>query len=179
MAARFERKNIRLAADQYRGQRAYFVTLCFDGRRRFGANARLAAWLIGLMRKHAAACGFLVHAYCIMPDHLHILVQSVADHGNLMKFVEAFKQETAFEFSQRTHRRLWQFKYYDRILRAGDSANRVAWYVWMNPVRKGLCRSVIDYPFAGSFTEWGTTLLKGMAVEEWVPPWKGNTKMPR
>jgi putative transposase len=170
--AEFQRKSIRLPAENYRGRQLYFVTLCFHNRRRFGVNPGVARWIIVRLRKHAAACDFFVHAYCVMPDHIHILASGAADTSNLVKFIEAFKQETAVEFARKVHRRLWQFKYYDRILRGADSADRVAWYIWLNPVRKGLCRVPTDYPFQGSFTELGVRLLKGSAGGEWTPPWR-------
>lgn len=107
-----------------------------------------------------------------MPDHLHILAAGAADESNLVKFAEAFKQDTGAEFARRTGRRLWQFKYYDRILRGRDAADRVAWYIWMNPVRKGLCTKPADYPFLGSFTEIGARMLKGSVAAGWTPPWK-------
>jgi putative transposase len=171
-ATNFARKNIRLRVENYRGRRFYFVTLCFHNRRRLGANPRVARWIIGRFQKHAIACEFFIHAYCVMPDHLHFLTAASADTSNLIKFVEAFKQETATEFSRRMHRPLWQFKYYDRILRNTDSADRVAWYIWLNPVRAGLCRTPADYPFLGSFTELGKKMLEGAPAMVWTPPWK-------
>jgi putative transposase len=167
----FQRKNLRLDTGRYRGRSLYFVTLCFHDRRRLGVNPRLASWLIPSLRKDAAACAFFIHAYCVMPDHLHLLAAATSEESNLIKFVESFKQETAVEFTRRTHRRLWQFKYYDRILRASDALDRVAWYIWMNPVRKGLCRTPTDYLFLGSFTQVGTMLLRSARVTPWSPPW--------
>ncbi len=168
MAGEFRRKNIRLAEASYRGKRLYFVTLCFESRRRFGVNARVASWSIEALRKHSVASGFHVHAYCVMPDHLHVLADAASEESNLMAFIESFKQESGFEFERRTHRRLWQFKYYDRILRGSDGPERVAWYIWMNPVRKGLCQTPAEYPFLGSFTQVGARLLRGATAPEWV-----------
>jgi putative transposase len=167
----FRRKNIRLDTDRYRDRNSYFVTLCFHHRRRLGANARLALWLIANVEKHASLCAFFIHAYCVMPDHIHLLAVGASDESNLIKFVESFKQETGVDFAARTHGRLWQFKYYDRILRASDALDRVAWYIWMNPVRKSLCRTATDYPFLGSFTELGAKLLTSALVTPWSPPW--------
>jgi len=150
----------------------YFVTLCFHDRQRFGANPRFASWLISSLRKHAGTCAFFVHAYCVMLDHIHLLAVGASEESNLIKFVESFKQETAVEFARRTHRRLWQFKYYDRILRGSDRADRIAWYIWLNPVRKGICQMPADYPFLGSFTVLGAQMLKGSVACEWTPPWK-------
>jgi len=177
MPAAFQRKNLRLSAENYLGKRFYFLTLCFESRRRFGANPRVASWLITCLQEHSAASGFFVYAYCVMPDHLHILACARSDESNLMAFVESFKQESAFEFARRTRRDLWQFKYYDRVLRGSDSPERVAWYIWLNPVRKGLCRRPQEYPFLGSFTEIGRILLKGSVAPDWTPPWKKKVLM--
>jgi len=180
-SSNFERKNIRLAAGYYRGAGAYFVTLCFHNRRRFGATPRVANWLVERLRHHAAACGFHIHAYCVMPDHMHVLAAASSEGSNLIKLVESFKQQTAVEFMRRTRQRLWQFKYYDRILRAADSVDCAAGYIWMNPVRQNLCRAPVDYPFLGSFTQIGQKMLKTVAVPDWTPPWKRENahKVPR
>ena len=172
MLTRFKRKDIRLATGRYQGRNLYFVTLCFDNRRRFGANPRVASWLIASLRKNAAMCSFFIHAYCVMPDHMHLLAAGASDESNLTKFIESFKQETAVDFARRTHRRLWQFKYYDRILRASDAVVRVAWYIWLNPIRQGLCGTPADYPFLGAFTQIGVKLLNSSVAPEWLPPWK-------
>ncbi len=171
----FRRKNIRLPAERYVGRQTYFVTLCFHNRRRLGTNGRIARWIIDELRTRAAGCEFFVHAYCIMPDHVHILVGGASETSSMLKFVMSFKQGTAQEFARRMHRQLWQFKYYDHILRSGDSADRVAWYIWLNPVRKGLCATPTAYPFLGSFTAIGARILKGAATSAWTPPWKEVT----
>ena len=168
----FRRKNIRLPAENYLGRRMYFLTLCFESRKPFGKNPRIASWLIERLRAHAAGYGFFVHAYCVMPDHMHAFVCAASEASDLMAFVEEYKQQTSFAFARRTRRKLWQFKYYDRILRDSDSAEAVAWYVWLNPVRKGLCRTPLEYLFVGSFTEVGARILKGTEAPAWKPPWK-------
>lgn len=115
-----------------------------------------------------------MHAYCVMPDHMHALAAGCTETSNLIKFIEAFKQDTAITFVRRTHRRLWQFKYYDRILRSRDRADSVAWYIWLNPVRQKICLTPSEYPFLGSFTDVGARMLNAAVPPEWNPPWKAN-----
>lgn len=170
----FERKNIRLAGENYRGRKMYFVTVCFESRKAYGESPRIAGWLIERLGKIAEDFGFFVHAYCVMPDHMHFLVCAASDESNLMEFVQGYKQETAFEFAKRVRRELWQFKYYDRVLRNADSPESVAWYIWLNPVRKGFADSPCEYPFLGSFTEVGKRMLKGSTAAAWSPPWKAK-----
>ena len=107
-----------------------------------------------------------------MPDHVHILAVGAFDDSNSVAFVESFKQATGRAFSERTHRRLWQCKYYDHILRNRDSMERAAWYIWMNPVRKRICGAPAGYPYLGSFTQIGEKLLRSFTPIAWTPPWK-------
>lgn len=81
----FQRKNIRLAAENYQGQRLYFVTLCFDQRKQFGKNSRVAEWLIENLRAEADTLGFFIHAYCVMPDHVHLLAAGRNEGSDLRR----------------------------------------------------------------------------------------------
>jgi len=108
-----------------------------------------------------------------MPDHLHFLAEGMANGSDLVKFVDAFKQRTAYEFRRSHRQQLWQTRFYDHILRSTDAVEDVACYIWMNPVRKGLCADPHLYPLSGSQTiDW---MKCSFAGEEWVPPRKSNT----
>jgi len=103
-----------------------------------------------------------------MPDHFHLIVEGARDESDLAHFAKTLKQLTAFRYKQQSGQRLWQSRYYDHILRASDSLDRVLWYVWLNPVRAGLCPDPHTYPYSGSFTlDWNN---KMQADENWVPP---------
>lgn len=177
MGPNFRRKNIRLGAENYRGRRFYFVTICFNERHTFGAEPQTACWLVGCLRRQAAAKGFFVHAYCVMPDHTHLLVQGANEDSDLLDFVNSFKQQTAFEFERMRKLRLWQFKFYDHTLRRSTNSEAVAWYIWLNPVRKGICKTPQEFAHSGSFTDYGMALLGSQPNREWVLPWK--KEMPR
>jgi putative transposase len=166
----FDRKNIRLPSTQYLGQRWHFVTICCESRRHVFANPNHARSLIEELRRAASAKSFAVFAYCAMPDHFHLLVQGLAASSNLLAFVKTLKQKTAYEFERKFHRDLWQKKFYDHILRPNDSVEAVAAYIWLNPVRKGLCDTAEDYPFSGSFAvDWKQIVPPS---EPWLPSWK-------
>ena len=163
--------------ESYLGTGIYFLTMCFEGRAAFGADGQTAEWLIQALRDQAARESFLVHAYCVMPDHLHVLAGGADERSNFRKFVSLYKQETGYAFQQRESKRLWQAKYYDHILRKSGDAEAVAWYIWQNPVRKGICGAAGEYPFSGAMTEAGLKMWGRIGAVEWVPPWKQG-KMP-
>ncbi len=105
-----------------------------------------------------------------MPDHVHFLARGTIESSNLLNFMKRFKQQTAYEFKQKTDERLWQKKYYDHILSPDESGEGVQWYIWMNPVRKGLVARFEEYPWSGSFTHDWRVIKKPRTL--WVPPWK-------
>jgi hypothetical protein len=116
----------------------------------------------------------MVHAYCLMPDHLHMLVQGTDFSANLTKFMRIFKSRTAFAFQQREGRKLWEMSYYDHILRESESAEDVAHCIWWNPVRKELCASPFEFPFSGSQTiPWKT---QPSPASDWRPPWRTDLR---
>jgi putative transposase len=175
-STQFTRKNIRLTPANYVGKRTYFVTICCQSRKPALANSQTAARCVELLRDCANQMKFAIHAYCLMPDHLHILADGLADDSRLVDFVHTFKQRTAFEHQQNQASALWQFKFYDHILRSGANAEAVCWYIWLNPVRAGICRVAGEYEFSGSFTQQGAELLKAAPATGWTPPWKKSAR---
>lgn len=164
----FFHKNIRLGADQYTGQRWFFLTLCCENRRPVFSIPEHAMWLIDMLRQESVSAQFLLYAYCIMPDHLHVLVQGLDTTSDLLAFIKRLKQSTGYEFRKRFHRNLWQKKFHDHILRENETVQSVAAYIWMNPVRKGLCANPSDYPYSGSFVlDWKNAPTP---AKPWTPP---------
>ena len=166
----FRHKNIRLNDREYIGLRSYFITLCCDRRRRVFLNAKYATWMIDCIRDYATAFRFSVYAYCVMPDHAHALVTGMNPASNLLEFVKHLKEETTQEYQRQANLVLWQKKFHDHILRPRDRFEGVACYIWMNPVRAGLCVAPQEYPFSGSFViDWKKGFLP---AELWEPEWK-------
>jgi REP element-mobilizing transposase RayT len=165
----FRRKNIRLPASHYIGHQWYFLTMVAEDRVNRFSCASLVAENLALLTSHAQSSRFTIPAYCFMPDHLHILTNGTHDSSDMLQFADGLKQESSYDFKQQTRQRLWQKKYYDHILRAHERWESVAYYIWMNPVRKGLCSRPEDWPYSGSFTvDWRKSLTLGL--DPWVPP---------
>jgi len=200
----YPRKNIRLQSGYYLGQKPHFVTICCQNRERLIRNPVRAAWLIDVLRRESATRGFEVFAYCVMPDHFHVLATGTGPDSDLLEFIEAFKRTSSYEYStkmqgrgrtapteKRAHRSratvastqatsksapgvLWQKKFYDHILRERDNFAGVAEYIWMNPVRAGICTDPCEYPYSGSFvTDWKKAIAP---VDTWVPDWKPSLR---
>ena len=167
----FRRKNIRLSASRYLGPQWYFLTMVAEGRVWRLQNGDLVPEGLALLASEAQKRKFAIAAYCFMPDHLHVLTNGTQEDSNLLRFADGFKQGSAYSFKQANGKRLWQKKFYDHILRSNELWESVARYIWMNPVRKGLCMRPEDWPYSGSFTvDWKR--LMALGIKPWVPPWK-------
>ena len=144
------RRTSRLREFAYAGPQAYFLTICTHQRQRaFDIEPFARDALVRLLRS-AAAHGFALPAYCLMPDHAHLLVEGKTVTADLRKFVKRAKQSTGQAHAHRAGVRLWQDGYHDRVLRPSDDAKAVARYIIENPVRAGLVRVPTEYPHLGS-----------------------------
>jgi len=93
---------------------------------------------------------FAVLAYCFMPDHLHMLVEGTSDTSDLLSFVKIAKQCSGRMHVTVHGTLLWQEGYHERVLRPSEDVRSVARYVIDNPVRAGLVKTPLAYPFLGS-----------------------------
>jgi putative transposase len=166
----FNRKNIRLAPQNYLGHGIYFVTICSHNRNPHFADISFGHMALGHLISLSGRHSFLLHAFCLMPDHLHFLSEGSSPQSNLLRFITAFKQRTAIAHKNRAEGPLWQAKFYDHILREPDQLELVASYIWANPVRKGLTENAASYPLSGSQTLNWKKVCANSSV--WQPPWK-------
>jgi REP element-mobilizing transposase RayT len=163
-------KTARLPSRDYLGRQTCFLTICCDHRSPYLAAPPTARLVLCLLLECAASNSFLLHAFCLMPDHLHILAEGVHDRCDVLEFIRLFKQRTAFQFRKSYRRALWEMSYHDHILRHSESIENVAVYIWWNPVRKQLCDYPHKFPYSGSQTiDW---IKRAASPTSWSPPWK-------
>ena len=108
--------------------------------------------------------GFAILAYCFMPDHVHLLVEGLADNSNCKQFITKSKQCSAHAYAEEFNSRLWQPFGFEHVLRDDEKVQVVARYILENPVRAGLTKTVLDYPFLGSQVYAVKELLDGLLV---------------
>ena len=82
-------------------------------------------------------------AYCLMPDHLHWLLQ--LGQPTLAQVVGNMKGRASWASRSPTGR-LWQRGYYDHAIRTDENLRYVARYIVANPLRAGLVTQIGDYP---------------------------------
>jgi putative transposase len=140
----------RLEHAAYAGAVAALLTFCTSGRRpEFQSADTVERTLTQFLRAGVETHVALV-AYCFMPDHVHLLVQTTDLAGDVARFARLGKQYAGYSYGRETGQRLWQPGWHDRLLRRSDDMIAVIRYVLQNPIRAGLAREVQEYPFVGS-----------------------------
>jgi len=165
----FRRRSVRLLDEDYRGLKRVFFTFCCDHRRPYFSNATSAEWVLQKLLERAQAHSSLAHAWCVMPDHMHVFTEGISETCDALRFAHDFKQRTGFEWKSNHKNRLWQPRFYDHIVRSSVATERIVFYIWSNPVRKGMCTNFLEYPYSGSAT---VPFKRPSSVTTWVPPWR-------
>jgi REP element-mobilizing transposase RayT len=154
----------RLPHLSYVGRTRYFLTFCARGRREAFKEPRVASETTAQFKKTAIEQRFAILAYCLMPDHAHLLVEGLDDASDLRRFAKLAKQRSGGVHRKHAGERLWQPGYFERLLRDDDSGRELAQYIIHNPVRAGLVASPMDYPYLGS-ASWTLNELVGVSKD--------------
>jgi putative transposase len=140
----------RIQGFDYRGPYRYLLTFCTFQRRECFRADDVVSMVMRHFRRTARAEGFALLAYCLMPDHVHLLVEGTTPAADLRRFVKRTKQSTGQVYARTKDARLWDEGYHDRVLRQETDVREVARYIVWNPVRAGLSTTPGDYPYLGS-----------------------------
>jgi putative transposase len=144
------RRPKRVAAFSYRGPWRYLLTFCTGGRRRLFIEDTIVASAMRQFLRVANDGQFAILAYCVMPDHVHLVVAGLGDDSDLRRFVKMAKQRVAHALRVDYQlRNVWQEGYHDWVVRSDQAIEDVIRYVLDNPVRAGLVARWDEYPFSG------------------------------
>lgn len=103
-----------------------------------------------LVGQAARRAGSSIWSYCLMPNHVHLIIVPSHEDGLRMTFADAHRRYTGFvNARQRWTGHLWQGRYGAVAM---DEAHLMAAarYVALNPVRARLTRSAEDWPWSST-----------------------------
>jgi REP element-mobilizing transposase RayT len=124
----YRNRSLRLPGFDYGSNHVYFITVGAYERRAAFADSNYAQAAATSLLDCLVRSGFACYAYCVMPDHVHLLVAPVHDGTSLPLFIGAFKSlSTRAYWDQGGGGRLWQSHYHDHVVRRiGVRATSVA-----------------------------------------------------
>jgi putative transposase len=127
--------------------RTFFITAVTANRRRIFQINTNADLLLNLFNEDRAKNRYQLHAFVIMPDHIHLLL-TPAPNISIEKAMQFIKG--GFSFRLRSKREVWQSGFTKRRIEdAQDYANH-ATYIHENPIRARLCERAEDFPFSSA-----------------------------
>lgn len=140
----------RLAPAAYRAQAAVHWIMSIEGRNtgwlRDRFHLRFREVMLHALTRHELMCP----AYCLMPDHAHIVWVGCAPKSDQRLAIRFLRAHTSPLLAPYT----WQQQPYDHVLRENergrDALASVCHYVVENPVRRALAEKWHDYPFSGA-----------------------------
>jgi REP element-mobilizing transposase RayT len=148
-ARRKRKSTLRIRHFDYATPRAYFITVCAANGRPAFADARTAQKALQILKKARERNSYKIYVYCLMPDHLHLLLNP-ADCGTAVsRFLQMFKSQTGFWYKKEHEGNLWQRGFYDHVVRKSEDLVKIAQYILNNPARKNLTENADDYPYSG------------------------------
>jgi len=140
----------RLRGISYQGFSTYFVTSVTSHRTKAFSCIDFGLWAKQKLIATAEREKFAISAYCLMPDHAHLLLNALDHQSDLCRMVSAWKQQTGFAWSRSESGKLWQHGYWERVLRDEEETLPIARYVIENPVRAALVSEPAAYELSGS-----------------------------
>jgi putative transposase len=134
---------------------AYFVSTQTASRKPFFRHERWARLMLATINRYTGT-GYELHAFVVMPDHLHLLItplESVEKALQLIKGGFSFRAKRELQWKGE----IWQTGFTDHRIRDEEDWQKHLAYIQNNPVNAHLVNEVVQYEFMGlpniSFTQ--------------------------
>ncbi|MBK9138332.1 MAG: hypothetical protein IPM17_06140 [Verrucomicrobia bacterium] len=162
----------RLQRHRYQGYAVVLWTNTVEHRARGWLTPDFHALFRNLMLHAAARYALWSPAYCLMPDHLHLVwtgLRRESDQLNATKFLRRELEPALGKARQ------WQHQAHDHVLRPEERRRNAfaatCHYVLANPVRAKLVAEVPAWPFCGAIVP-GYPRLRPWEEHFWELFWK-------
>ena len=96
---------------------------------------------------------YLLHAWVVMPNHVHLLITPQVEVAGLLRRLKGASARESNKLLGQTGRPFRQDESYDRLVRSALEFQRIENYILQNPVRAGLAQSSEEYPWSSGRAE--------------------------
>jgi REP element-mobilizing transposase RayT len=128
-----------------------FITACTSGGKGLFVEPNLNQAIVRCFLEEREKLGHSIFAYCLMPDHYHLLCSPNQSGIPITRLVGGINSKiTALLWKHGYSGKLMQRSFYDHVVRREESLTEIAEYILNNPVRKGLVERAEDYPYGGT-----------------------------
>lgn len=92
-----------------------------------------------------------LHAYVIMPNHVHVLWTPHAVLSDLVRQVKGPTGCQANKLLDRSGEPFWQQEYFDRLVRSDIEFDRIRRYIEWNPMKAALVARPEDFRWSSAY----------------------------
>lgn len=129
----------------------FFVTAVCYQRAPIFRDPRYAELFLLTLKHYRKQRKFLLHAFVLMPDHIHIIL-TPADNLSLEQLMQLLKGGFSFRVGKElsARRELWQRSFTHERISTPDAYAGFVRYIHENPVEKKFCASPEEYPYSSA-----------------------------
>jgi len=119
-----------------------------------------------LLKKYSAECGNVVHAYCLMNNHVHILATPEHDDS-----LARAMQKLSLRFTQHINKkykrtgRLWECRFHSSVVDKEGYLWTVCRYIERNPVRAKIVSKPSQYEWSSASKNRRSDIVKSVWSE--------------
>jgi putative transposase len=101
---------------------------------------------LDLLRHYKGEYGFKLYGYCLMPNHVHLILE-VKKGVDLSKIMQGLSQTYTMWFNEKYKKvgHLWQGRYKSMVIQKNKYLLECIEYVELNPVRANISQSPFEY----------------------------------
>lgn len=133
----------------------YHVMLRGINRQQIFEDAEDSLRFLDTLQNYKDLCGYTIYAYCLMGNHVHILMREGKE--NLAQVFKRIAGSYVYWYNWKYHRsgHLFQDRFKSEPVDEDDYFLTVLRYIHRNPVKAKLCENAEDYPYS-SMREYKT-----------------------
>jgi putative transposase len=120
-------------------------------------DSTIAACVISAINRGTELGFFILHAFVVMPNHVHILLDPQIPIPRITKGIKLTSAISANTLLSRTGSPFWQDESFDHWIRNSSQFERIKSYIELNPVKAGLVAKPEDWPWSSASS--GTGIL--------------------
>jgi len=113
-------------------------------------ESKIAALVVSALKNLDEKKVCRVHAYVVMPNHVHVLLEPAAELRKITNLVKGRSAREANRLLGRTGKPFWQDESFDHWIRNSAQFERVCNYIERNPVVARLVRRPEEWPWSSA-----------------------------
>ena len=126
----------------------YHVMLRGNNKQQIFLDEEDSSRFLEIVRKYKDICNFKIFAYCLMGNHVHILVKTddISLDSIMKRVVVKFVYYYNVKYSRIGH--LFQDRYKSEPVETDEYFLQVIRYIHQNPIKAGICEKMKEYKYS-------------------------------